>query len=173
MPHEFHYDPDELYSGEVIDQLLTTDRRGVVQLVLTVSVTGRVKDAKDPAGTAVPCPAEEVEVWLTFAESDDRLDIPLRHLEKLGYPDVDLARLHPGHAGCHLLTGVKVYVRPKEIKGLTYWNLAWPREKPKAVGLGAIQDATKGLAAKLAAARTAKPKPAPGTTNRPAAGGKE
>ena len=149
----------ELYAGEVTDQLLAPGKSGEVQLILTVKVTAVVKDEKAPSESAVPCPNQEAEVWLTFSETNEKLfRVSLKHLEQLGFADPNLLRLHPEHPQCHLLVGAKVHLRPKAIGDLTYWNLAWPRERPKPVAIGALKGATEALASRIAAIRANKAK---------------
>jgi hypothetical protein len=159
MATEHSQESGGLYGGEVTDQLLATGKAGEIQLILTVKVTAVVKDEKAPSESAVPCLPQEAEVWLNFSETEeDRLRMSLRHLERLGFVDADLSKLHPEHPQCHLLVGARVHLRPRVIGDLTYWNLAWPRERPKQVAIGAIKGATEALAAHINAIRARKTK---------------
>jgi hypothetical protein len=156
---EHSQDPGGLYAGEITDQFLAPGKSGEVQLILTVKVTAVVKDVKAPTESAVPCPHQEVEVWLSFSETaEDRLRMSLRDLERLGFMEEDLLKLHPDHPECRLLVGAKVHVKSKVTGTLTYWNLAWPRERPKPVAIGAIKGATDALAARILAIRAKKGK---------------
>lgn len=168
MTTEQAEDPGGLYAGEVTDQLLASGKSGEIQLILTAKVTALVKDEKAPSESAIPCTHQEAEVWLNFSETNEKLfHMSLKNLEQLGFTDPDLSRLHPDHPQCHLLVGTKVYLRAKVINGLTYWNLAWPRERPKPIEIGALKSATDTLAARITAMRSKKSKGTPtGTAGR-------
>ena len=136
-----------MYAATVVDQLVTTDRSGEVQVILTVETTARVTDEQSPADSHAPCPPGEREVWLSFPAADEnRLRIGLMHLARFGVAPAELNRLHPDHPGVLTLTGTPVYVKSKVINGLVYWNLVWPRERPKEVPLGTLKAAQGGAA---------------------------
>ena len=86
-------------------------------------------------------------------DDDDRLRMTLRDLERLGFMDNDLSRLHPEHPECFSLIEKDVYVRCKSVGDRSYWNLAWPAHRAMPVPLADLRQSTTSLQAKVAEAR--------------------
>jgi hypothetical protein len=143
-----------VFKAKIIDQALATSGRGETQLVLTVMLVACLMNPKNPDDGADPCRPQEHEVLISFPEDDEqRLRMAVRDLERLGFEDVNVDRLHPEHADHFTLTGKEVCVRRKVVGGAEYWNLVWPR----AVLHGdEVKGATASLAAKIAAAKQKK-----------------
>jgi hypothetical protein len=137
--------------GQIIDQMVTAIAQDDMRVVLTVRVTSELNDPQDQAAGREPCTPKEVEVWLNLAASDEkRLRMTLRDLERLGFADDDLSKLHPDHPQFCSLVGKDVHVRCKVLNGIEYWNLAWPLVK---VSLDKLQEAAAPLKARIAALR--------------------
>jgi hypothetical protein len=137
------YEVGQVYRGGITDQVLARSARDEVQLILTVSLTGKLKNEKDPGEGTEPCPLTEREVRITFIDDDgQRLRMAVRDLERLGYDDDDVSRLAPDHPRCFGLLNRQVHVRMRVVQNAEYWNLAWPREVLRG-------DELKGAAASL------------------------
>lgn len=116
-----------IYQGLIVDQLLSASKKDEARLILTVKVTGVLKNDKNPADGVEPCGPQECEVWITIPNDDvNRLRMALRDLERLGFADDDISRLHPDHPDFCSLVDEKVHVRCKSVNDLVYWNLCWP-----------------------------------------------
>jgi hypothetical protein len=93
----------------------------------------------------------EREVWITFPANDEnRLRIAISHMERLGFTDDDISRLHPEHPDCNRLVEKEIYVRHKLVGDREYWNLAWPREMS---GLDQTKEIAALVKTKIAALR--------------------
>lgn len=140
-----------VYKAKIIDQMMTVTHEGDTRIILTVKLTALLKDAHDPGAGAEPCEAKECEVWITVPGGDDdaKLSMALRDLERLDFKDDDISRLHPEHPETVSLVDKEVHVRCKQIGDFEYWNLAWPREKPKAVSVAELQQTTSKLKDKI------------------------
>ena len=148
-----------LYAAKVVDQLLTVDKNGDVLLIVNIERTALITDEGNPTEGRTTCPAQEHEVRISLPSSEperQRLEIGLKNLSKFGVEPADIPRLHADHSRAILLTGREVYVRPKVSGGNIYWNLAWPRERPRPVAVGTLEAATANLLSKLSAAREGK-----------------
>src|SRR5262249_28967934 len=117
-----------VYKATIIDQLLARSPRGELQLVLTVKITAKLRDGKKPSEGHDECPPQEQEVLITFAEDKGRLHMALRDLERLGFSDSDVSKLHPDHDEFVSFVGREVHVRQRWHNDLPYWNFVWPRE---------------------------------------------
>jgi hypothetical protein len=151
---EAAFEDGQVFRARVIDQTLAKNHNDEPQLVLTVKLLARLKDPQNPADGAEECPQLEREVRISFvADDEERLRMAARDLERLGYTDDDISRLHPDHPDHFSLMDKEVHVRMKEVGDFQYWNLAWPRERPRPV---AVEEAKSGAAAlkeKLAAVK--------------------
>jgi len=135
-----------VFKAKIIDQMVAVTTEGDTRVILTVRVHAQLKDAQDLASGAEPCPAKEHDVWLNIPSDDEpRLRMALRDLERLDFNDDDVSRLHPEHAETVSLVGKEVHVRCKVSGDYAYWNLVWPREKPKAVSVAEFQQKTSKL----------------------------
>jgi hypothetical protein len=148
----------KVYGARITDQAVKTFPDGnnqVFQLIVTVRILNMLKDDKDPAGETEPCPEEEREVWVKLDPEDpDSLRRASRELERLGFTDDDISRLHPEHPNCFRLVDRQVFVRCRMWDGKTYWNFAWPQQRPVPVPMTTLQQVASGLKEKMAAART-------------------
>jgi len=149
------YEEGKGYQAKIVDQLLTKSNNDLsLQLILTIKILAMLKNAKSPADGTEECPQLEREAWITFPEDNDkRLYYATRDLERLGFSDPDLSKLHPEHLEFVSLVDKVVNVTMKTIDGLEYWNLAWPREKPTPLALGELQKTTNLLKDKIPVAK--------------------
>jgi hypothetical protein len=150
------YQDGKVYQAQIIDQVVTKTNSEVPQvaLVLQVKIKAKLKNDKNPGDGTEACPQLEREVRITFVEDDyDRLRMAVQNLERLGFADDDISRLHPEHPGFFSLLEKEVYVRKKTVNDTEYWNLAWPREKPKAVAIGELQAEATSLKDRIAGAK--------------------
>ena len=148
------YEEGMVYSAKITDQMLSHSRNEEPQVVLGIKIHARLKNAKNPSDGTEDCPQLEREVRITIEQDDyDRLCMAIRDLERLGFSDNDISRLHPDHPECFSLLDKDVYVRMKEVNGSEYWNLAWVREKPKPVAIETLKAKAPALEASIAAAR--------------------
>jgi hypothetical protein len=151
------YEEGNVYKGSITDQTVCTRERDgevEVQIPFTVRITARLKDENNPGDGSEECPQHERQVLITIVENDaDRLRMALRDLERLGFADDDISRLHPEHPQFVSLVGREVHVRLKVVDDREYWNFAWPREKPKPASLGTLQAIAGGLKDKIVDAR--------------------
>ncbi len=141
-------DADPVFIGSVSDQYLATTEYGDLQLILTIDITGRLRDPGDRGAGTEDAPQEQREIRLTFSDDEGRampMRISVENLCRLGFADSDLSRLHPDHAEFHSLLGRDVHIRPREKGGVTYWNLAWPSSRPRPAPLDAVVDRMPGL----------------------------
>lgn len=159
MPNENDPIEDAMYAAKVVDQLFTVVANGDMTLLLTVERFALVIDEANPAEGRTSCEPQEHEVRITLPAAEhelQRLEIGLKNLSKFGVEMTDLPKLHTDHPQAIPLTGREVYVRPKVSGGNTYWNLVWPRERPRPVAVSAIETAAANLLARLSAARERK-----------------
>src|SRR5262249_26994751 len=148
------YEDGQVFKAKVIDQMLSKNHDEEPQLVLTVKILAKLKDPRNPADGTEECPQLEREVRVTFvAEDEDRLRMAVRDLDGLGYTDDDISRLHPDHPDHFSLLGMEVHVRMKDVGEFQYWNLAWPRERPRPVAVDELKSKAASLQPRLAAAR--------------------
>jgi hypothetical protein len=147
------YEDGKAYKAKVVDQMLSINAKGEAVVILTVRVLAKLANDRNPGDGTVPCTQRERQVWIALGADDDRLRMAIRDLEKLGVVDDDISRLHPEHPDFFSLLEKEVCVRMKVINDLEYWNLAWPREKPKPVAVEAVQQAAESLRGRIAAAR--------------------
>ena len=174
------FEEGAVYQAEIVDQIVTDTADGWQQVVLTVSLKGRLKNPKNVSAGLDTCPPADVEVRITLDPEDPgRLGWAVRDLEAAGFESDDISLLHPEHPDHVSLLGRAVYVRGKLVAGRMFWNIARP---PKATSIGTLKSVAAGLSAKIAAAKQqrrdgkagrrgsnhARPQP-PGTE--PAAGG--
>jgi hypothetical protein len=153
---------NRVYKATIIDQTMVTTEQGDTRVILTVRRTAKLKDGRDSAAGNEPCTPKEVEVWITLAaDKETQFRIALDNLERLGFQDEDVTRLHPDHPEAFHLVNKEVYVRCKVVGDQEYWNLAWPREK---ISLDQLQQAAGPLNAKIAALRGQKGKKKSGST---------
>jgi hypothetical protein len=145
------YDERDVYMARVIDQMLARSANGETQLIVTVQLVAKLRNPKNAAEGTVPCPPAELDVRLNFPETEeDRLARTLRELERLGFADDDVSRLHPDHREFVNLAGTEVHVRMHLFGGLEYWNLYWP---PSKLGGTEAKVAAESLRGRIAAAR--------------------
>jgi hypothetical protein len=148
------YEDGQVFKAQIIDQMVTYNPKGEAVVLLTVKVLAKLANDRNPGDGTVPCPQRERLVWLALPEDDDdRLRMAVRDLERMGFADDDVSRLHPEHPTCFSVIEKEVHVRIKVINDLEYWNLAWPREKPKPVAVEELKKATESLKGRVAAAR--------------------
>jgi hypothetical protein len=162
MSSESNRDKAPVYRAVIIDQAVkiidqadkTTEE---ARIILTVKRLLKLMNPEDPEEGTEACEQGEHEVWITIVGDDvGRLHMALRDLERLGFTDDDISRLHPEHPECFRLVDKHVYIRPATVGDVTYWNIAWPRPKPKAVGVADLQNLAASLKAKIAAVRSRK-----------------
>jgi hypothetical protein len=146
------YADNTVYRARIIDQSLTHSATGHLQVILTVLILARLADGEDLDSESIACPErEEHEVWITIVPDDDnRLRMALRDLDRLGFQGDDIRRLHPDHNDPIRLVDKEVHVRMKTVNDHKYWNLCWPRSKPKLAELEPLADSLKE---RIAAAR--------------------
>jgi hypothetical protein len=145
------YEEGGVYQAKVVDQMLTRNGDGELQLVLGVRILTRLKNDRNPGDGTVGCPQQEREVWVTFVDDDEqRLHMAARDLERLGVPDDDIAKLHPDHPQFFCLVDKNVFVRMRIVNDFEFWNFAWPRER---LGIDDLRQVTCRLSAELAEAR--------------------
>src|SRR5689334_22780898 len=100
MSAEPNYPLEEgkLYRARIIDQIVTRSVLGYPQVLLTVVMTGCLRSAANLADGIDDCPPLERAVHITLNKDDpDRLAWAIRDLERLGFTDDDISRLHPDH----------------------------------------------------------------------------
>jgi hypothetical protein len=147
---------EPIFKARVIDQMVTT-RQGDPRIILTIKVLGKLRNVQDPTEGVDECPPSECDVWITLPHNnEERLGMAMRDLERLGFAGDDISRLHPDHPDAFRLLDKDVHVRRKVVGDVEYWNLAWPREKPKPVGVAEMQQAAAPLKAKISALRRKK-----------------
>jgi hypothetical protein len=140
-----------VYKGMVIDQTIVTTEQGDTRVILTVKHTARLKDSRDLAAGSDSCSPTECEVWITLAaDNDKQLRMALRALERLGFADDDVSRLHADHPEGVSLVNTEVHVRAKVVDEVEYWNLVWPRAR---ASLDTTRQAAAQLKDKIAALR--------------------
>jgi hypothetical protein len=156
---------NSVYKAAIIDQALAIVYRGETRVIFTVKIQAKLRNAANPAEGTETCPPWEREVWVNLSENDeDRLAMALRDLERLGFAEDDVRRLHPDHPDVFRLVGKEVYVRCRVVGDVEYWNFAWLHER---VGLEELAKAAEPLRGKIATVRkkmrdgaTGKKKPA-------------
>jgi hypothetical protein len=165
LPPERSIDP--VFSARIIDQALAETADGNAQLVLTVRIYAKLHDPHDPAAGSTECKPHERDVLITFVDGDDaRLRMATRDLDRLGFSGNDILELHPDHPEGQTFVGKEVLVRRKVVNGFEFYNLAWPREKPKSVAVDALRAQAAALASRIDAVRKHKKANNKGT-NRP------
>jgi hypothetical protein len=148
------YEDGKVYRAKVTDQLLSRNNNGEVQIILGVKIQARLKNSKNPSDGTEACPQLQRDVRITIVEDDfERLTMAIRDLERLGFTDDDVSRLHPDNPQFFSLLEQAVYVRMKEHNGNEYWNLAGVNERPRPVALDEMKDSATTLKSRIAAAR--------------------
>ena len=127
-------------------------RDGGLRVVFTVALATQDDANGQPVADDDALPAE-VEVALAFL-TETQKRISMEHLDRLGFSDIDLSRLHPDHPDAVILVNVPVRVRPKFIDGRTYWNFSW---QPMRMALDDAQRQAAAIAEDLAALRNGTP----------------
>src|SRR5262245_39274322 len=136
----------KVYRAKVVDQLITKSYNDELQLVLGIKLLAALKNSKNTSDGTEECPQLEREVLITFVEDDsERLRMAVRDLERLGFDDSDITRLHPDHPNHVSLLQKEAYVRMRENNGNEYWNLAWPRERPKPLPVNELRQTASAL----------------------------
>jgi hypothetical protein len=141
-------DADLIFSGSVVDQFLAETEYGDLQLILTIDVTSRLRDPRDRGAGTEDVPREQHETRLTFSETErgeKATQISIKNLGRFGFTGTDFSRLHPDHEDFYSLIGRDVHIRPREKDGVTYWNLAWPRSRPRPAPLDDVVERMPGL----------------------------
>jgi hypothetical protein len=149
MNNQNTYQEGRIYEARIIDQdvCTSTDR---MQVILTICIQAALRDDPTPEASTEECPEGEREVWITLDPNDqDRLRMALNNLERLGFHDEDINRLHPEHEHCFSLIGRVIHVRMKVKDGFEYWNLASP--KARRVPVGALSKVTDPIKEKIGA----------------------
>jgi hypothetical protein len=144
--------PAAVFCGTIADQFPAATENGDLHIILSVEVTGKLRDPSDHAAGVDECPCVEREVRLTITrdESGDmRTRIAVENLERLGVSVSEVSRLHPDHPNAINLIGKLVCVRPRERDGVVFWNLAWPRQRLKSVTLDGLSERVDELAARI------------------------
>jgi hypothetical protein len=145
------YEDGQVYKAKVIDQLVTRNDNQEPQLVLGIKISAKLKNNKNPSDGSEECQQLEREVRITIVEDDyDRLRMAVRDLERLGFADDDITRLHPEHPEHYSLLDKEVHARMKTVNETEYWNFAWPREKPKPMAAEDWEKAAASLKEKIA-----------------------
>jgi|SRR5581483_6457020 len=128
------YDLESLYVGEVVEHNAGADKNDNLKVVLDVKLAGKLMDKFNPDGGVDPLDQNAVvQVQLNFSDSDTRMDILEKQLEKLGF-DADttpITALIPGEPGHHSFVGQKVFLQgtlsSQNGKTSLFWNLRFPR----------------------------------------------
>ena len=140
-----------IYKARIVDQVVTepAGEDGLVMtLVLTVRILANSRTTMTRAGPTLECDEQERDVLIRIVGDDeDSLRMAIKDLERLGFADDDVSRLHPDHPNAHRLIDKNVHVRCKAGRnGGMFWNLAWPRSKAAARRDSAenLRDQTEG-----------------------------
>jgi hypothetical protein len=151
------FEDGAVYQAKVIDQMVTRNRDDDLVVIITVALVGKLRNPKNPSDGTEDCPRAEKEVWVAFVDDDEnRLRMAVRDMERLGFTDDDVSRLHPEHPQSFRLLDKEVLVRCRILDGNEYWNFAWPREKPAPVEVTELQGRAASLKEKIAAAKKGK-----------------
>lgn len=150
----FSPEDGSVYRGSIVDQAFTVLPEGGCRAILTVSLKGRLKNGKVAADGVEECPQVERDVWITFdSEEDWKLERAISDLERLGFKDDDISRLHCDHPEAVSLIGKEVHVRCKAGK-FEYWNLAWPQVKATSAEVKEAREAAARNRATIAQVRS-------------------
>jgi hypothetical protein len=128
-----------LFAGEIVDQTLSMNRNGELQVITSVRLTEEFH-----GGKPVACDVSHCDVYITAAADETRQRIARDQLELLDFTDRDLTRLHPDHPQSVSLIGRKVTVRARVKGEATYWNFA--RNRPRPIDFASAQAAVAKLA---------------------------
>ncbi|MEQ8667533.1 MAG: hypothetical protein RIC12_00075 [Pirellulales bacterium] len=134
-----------VFEATICDQFVKRNWDDELQVVFTVKITGKLSEDGDETDRVEPVKAFERDVYITLSKDVQKLRIALDHLEKLGFADSDISKLHPDHAQFLSLIDKAVLVRCRVKGDKTYWNFAWPRQPAKPVALGETQTAAADL----------------------------
>ena len=150
----FDFTEGSVFCAKIIDQMVANNRDGDPQLVVTFKLEAQLKNPKRMEDGTVECSQLERDLRITMVGSDDnRLEMAVRDLDRLGFTGEDISQLHPDHPECVSLIGKEVFVRCKMVNDTEFWNLAWVRQKPQAVNIDALAAPAAMLKAKLGEAR--------------------
>lgn len=144
MTNDIHED-GAIYRATICDQTMTKNLDGDPQVVFTTRIDGKVRSGVNEDGQVDPIDVFERDVYLTFSKDEQKLRIAVNQLERLGFDDTNVAKLHPEHPEFFSVVNQAVYVRCRVKGDATYWNLAWPRRRAKVVGLEDMQTVAAGL----------------------------
>lgn len=124
----------QLFRGVICDQILTSNANDEPQIVITVQIDAHVPNEQAP-DSVVEMPAFERDVYLTVVDGSKKGEIARSQLRRLGVPGESILILHPEHSNHVSLIDKQVFVQCRVKAESTYWNLVWPRPKPKAITL--------------------------------------
>ena len=164
------------YVGKIVDQAVTQDKNDYLKLIVGVALEGKLSDKFNPDGGVDPVaqvktPDGEkppvINVNLNFSALDateERRDILVNDLERLGFDNDDIMTLDPEHPEHFSLVGKTVYVTSKissyNGQSSVFWNFRSPKRyvpKIKEEKKEQVQNTARDLWRKARAPRVAVP----------------
>lgn len=143
------YEDGAVYQAAITDQMVTRNKNGELQVVFTTRISAKVRDGLSQVDDPEPIEAFERDVFLTLSDDNEKLRMAMDHLDRLGFHEADISKLHPDHSEFVSFVGRQVYVRCRAKGDAAYFNFAWPRWRPAPAGLDETRKTAATLQAKI------------------------